>query len=74
MKGLFARRIALFAAVALFGFSATVYAACQDRWCTKNYNQCLADGRADGTLTNAEFQKCFDEWSNCLLANGCQAP
>lgn len=74
MKGLSARSTLLFAAVALFGFSASVYAACQDRWCTKNYYACLDDARADGTITYPEREKCFGEWSTCLLANGCQAP
>lgn len=74
MKGLSARRTLLFAAVALFGFSATVYAACNSRRCTLNYADCMAAARADGVTTDEEFQHCFKEWSDCLLRDGCQAP
>lgn len=68
------RRILLFCAVALFGFSATVYAACRDRWCTTNYYACLTSANADGVITYPERQHCVDEWSTCLIANGCVPP
>ena len=69
------RRTLLFSAVALFGFSATVFAACRDRWCTTNYQACVAAAKADdGVMTIPEHQRCVDEWSICLIANGCQPP
>ena len=74
MKSTFARRAVMFAAVAAFGFSATVAAACNSTRCGNNYRACLSAARADGVMTNDEYQHCFQDWSDCLVANGCQAP
>ncbi|UOF17140.1 hypothetical protein IEQ11_11140 [Lysobacter capsici] len=74
MKSTFARRTVLLTAIALFGFSATVFAACQSARCGSNYKACITDARADGEMTDAEYQHCFQDWSDCLVANGCQAP
>ncbi|MGO4260009.1 hypothetical protein [Lysobacter sp. TAB13] len=74
MKSTMFRRSLLFTAVALFAFSATVAAACRDRWCTTNYYACLSDANADGVVTYPERQHCVDEWSDCLIANGCTPP
>lgn len=74
MKNTLARRAVLFAAIAAFAFSATVVAACNSTRCGINYKACITAARADGTMTDAEYQHCFQEWSDCLVANGCQAP